>query len=90
MDGYLGLALVPLFAWACVAAVRRSKPLFLLYAAPPLVMLGLHAAVANQYTRYNLILIGPFSVGAAWMIARMTASLAERRRSRSTATGVSV
>ena len=42
-------------------AVRRSKPLFLLYAAPPLVMLGLHAAVANHYTRYNLILIGPFA-----------------------------
>ena len=57
-------------------AVRRSKPLFLLYAAPPLVMLALHAAVANHYTRYNLILIGPFAAGAAWMIARMTASLA--------------
>ena len=83
VGGYLGLALVPLFAWACVTAVRRSKPLFLLYAAPPLVMLALHAAVANQYTRYNLILIGPFSAGAAWMIARMTTSLAERRRSRS-------
>ena len=34
-------------------------------------MLGLHAAVANQYTRYNLILIGPFSVGAAWLIGRV-------------------
>ena len=32
--GYLGLALVPLFVWACVTAVRRSQPLFLLYAAP--------------------------------------------------------
>jgi hypothetical protein len=28
----------------------------------------LHAAVANHYTRYNLILIGPYSVGAAWII----------------------
>jgi hypothetical protein len=32
-------------------------------------MLGLHAAVANHYTRYNLILIGPFAVGAAWIMA---------------------
>jgi hypothetical protein len=42
-------------------------------------MLGLHAAVANHYTRYNLILIGPFSAGAAWMIVRLTTYLAERR-----------
>jgi hypothetical protein len=62
---------VPLFAWACVAAMRRSKPLFLIYAAPPVVMLGLHAAVANPSTRYNLILIGPFAAGTAWMITRM-------------------
>ena len=34
-------------------------------------MLGVHAAVANPSTRYNLILIGPFAVGAAWMITRM-------------------
>jgi hypothetical protein len=34
-------------------------------------MLGLHAAVANHYPRYNLILIGPFSVGAAWVITRL-------------------
>jgi len=32
-------------------------------------MLGLHAAVANHYTRYNLILIGPFSAAAAWFIS---------------------
>jgi uncharacterized membrane protein (UPF0136 family) len=71
VGGLLGLALVPLFAWACVAAIRRSKPLFLLYAAPAVTMLGLHAAVANHSTRYNLILIGPFAVGAAWMMTRM-------------------
>jgi uncharacterized membrane protein (DUF441 family) len=71
VGGLLGLALVPLFACACVAAIRRSKPLFLIYSAPPVVMLGLHAAVANPSTRYNLILIGPFAAGAAWMITRM-------------------
>jgi hypothetical protein len=70
VGGLLGLALVPLFVGACIAALRQSKPLFLFYAAPPLAMLALHAALANEYTRYNLILIGPFSAGAAWLIAR--------------------
>jgi hypothetical protein len=62
------LVLIPLFACACVRAVRKSQPLLLLYAAPAVVMLALHAAVANQTTRYNLILIGPFAVGAAWLV----------------------
>jgi hypothetical protein len=67
--GLWSLALVPLFGWACVRAARQSLPLLLLYAAPAVVMLGLHAAVANHYTRYNLILVGPFAVGAAWIIS---------------------
>jgi hypothetical protein len=78
VGGLLGLALVPLFAAACVMAVRRSKPLFLLYATPPFVMLALHAALANHYTRYNLVLIGPFCAGAAWIIVE--AAAAWRRR----------
>jgi uncharacterized membrane protein (DUF441 family) len=82
VGGWFGLALVPLFGCACVMAVRRSKPLFLLYAAPAVVMLALHAAVANHYTRYNLILIGPFAVGAAWLMAQIVPSaMAARRRS---------
>jgi hypothetical protein len=82
--GLLGLALVPLFAGACILAVRRSKPLFLLYAAPAVVMLGLHAAVANHYTRYNLILIGPMSAGAAWIIVQMAATGRRRQVSAQT------
>jgi hypothetical protein len=69
VGGWLGLAIVPLFATACVVAYRRSKPLLLLYATPALVMLGLHAALASFYTRYNLALIGSFSAAAAWLIA---------------------
>jgi hypothetical protein len=61
--------LFPLFGWACVRAARQSHPLLLLYAAPAAVMLCFHAVAANQSTRYNLILIGPFSVGAAWIIS---------------------
>jgi hypothetical protein len=43
-------------------------------------MLGLHAAVANHYTRYNLILIGPFAIGAAWIIAASLPSVRWRSR----------
>jgi hypothetical protein len=74
------LALIPLFGWACIRAVRRRKPLLLLYAAPALVMLALHALVANHYTRYNLILIGPYSVGAAWLIRDWIANWRSRAR----------
>jgi hypothetical protein len=43
-------------------------------------MLALHAAVANHYTRYNLILIGPFAVGAAWLMAQIVPSAVAARR----------
>jgi hypothetical protein len=79
VGGWLGLVMVPLFAAACVAAHRWSKPLFLLYAMPALVMLGLHATLASFYTRYNLALIGPFSAASAWLIA----SIVTRVRSQS-------
>lgn len=65
----VALLTIPLFAWACARAPGQTKPLLLLYAAPAIVMLGLHAVVANHYTRYNLILIGPLTVGAAWVIS---------------------
>lgn len=65
----VGLALVPLFAYASMRALRLGEPMLLLYAAPAIIMLGLHGAVANHYTRYNLILIGPMAVGAAWIIS---------------------
>jgi hypothetical protein len=81
VGGWLSLLLVPVFAVACVIAWKRRQPLFLLYAAPAVVMLGAHAALANYQTRYNLALIGPFSVAAAWLIV----SAAARVRSRSQA-----
>jgi hypothetical protein len=62
------LLLLPLFVVSVGQAVRAREPLLLLYAAPAVAMLILHAAVGNHYTRYNLILIGPYSVGAAWII----------------------
>ena len=50
--------------------MRRRRALFLIYAAPAILLVGVHAAIANHYPRYNLGLIGPFAVGAAWVIAR--------------------
>jgi hypothetical protein len=64
----LGLVLLPLFVLTCVITRRECRSVLLGYSAPSLLMLAAHAAVANHYTRYNLVLIGPFSVAAAWML----------------------
>jgi len=65
----VALVMIPLFGCACVRAIRQRQSMLLFYAAPAIIMLGLHALVANHYTRYNLILIGPFAVGAASLIS---------------------
>ena len=74
------LAFIPLFGFAGVCAVRRRQPLLLLYAVPAIVMLALHALVANHYTRYNLILIGPYAVGSAWVMYEWIANWRSRAR----------
>jgi hypothetical protein len=71
VGSFFGLFLLPAFALGCARAPRESRLLLLLYSAPAFMMLGLHAAVANHYTRYNLILIGPLSIGAAWFISSL-------------------
>lgn len=63
------LVLVPLFVWACLRAVQTRQPLLLFYAAPAIAMLGLDALIGNHYTRYNLILMGPYAAGAAWIMS---------------------
>jgi hypothetical protein len=66
--GIVTLLLLPLFVLSVLQAARAREPSLIFYAAPAVLMLALHAAVANHYTRYNLILIGPYSVGAALII----------------------
>jgi hypothetical protein len=66
--GFVTLLLLPLFVVSLLQTARAREPGLMVYAAPAVLMLALHAAVANHYTRYNLILIGPYSVGAAWII----------------------
>jgi hypothetical protein len=67
VGGPFALLLVPLF-WCALLRAPTPRRLLLLYSAGGFVMLGLHGLVANHYTRYNLILIGPFSAAAAWMM----------------------
>ena len=82
-DGIVTLLLLPLFVVSLLRAVRAREPGLIFYAAPAILMLALHTAVGNHYTRYNLILIGPYSVGAAWIIC--SAPLYGRWRARSLA-----
>jgi hypothetical protein len=83
--GTVTLLLLPLFVISVLQAVRTREPSLIFYAAPAVLMLALHAAVANHYTRYNLILLGPYSVGAAWIIC--SALPYARWRARSLASG---
>jgi len=71
VGGAFGLLLVPLFAAATVLARGPPQRLLLIYSAPAIAMLGLHALIANGETRYNLILIGPLATAGAWAALRM-------------------
>ena len=64
VGGTLGLLLIPAFVAGVLMARDAQLRLLLLYSAPAFAMLGLHALIANHYTRYNLILIGPLAAGA--------------------------
>jgi hypothetical protein len=61
-------AAVAALVLSLIQAVLTREPGLMFYAAPAVLMLGLHTAVGNHYTRYNLILLGPYSIGAAWII----------------------
>ncbi len=71
--GIVTLLLLPLFLISAVKTARAGKPALLFYATPAIVMLVLDAAVGNHYTRYNLILIGPYAAGAAAIICSVLA-----------------
>jgi hypothetical protein len=66
--------------WACRRAIYHSRPLFLLYAIPAFCMLGVHVVLANHDLRYNLMLIGPYAAGAAWIVIEQASSLMARCR----------
>ena len=66
--GIVTLLLLPLFLISAVKKARAGEPALLFYATPAILMLILDAAVGNHYTRYNLILIGPYAAGAAAFI----------------------
>jgi hypothetical protein len=78
VGGAFSLLVLPLAAWGLMRAVRRRRWLLVAYAVPALVLVGVHGVLANHYPRYNLGLIGPMAVAAAWLVidaaARRTAA----------------
>jgi hypothetical protein len=70
VSGAWSLLMLPLFVAGCLLAGRRY-PLLLYYAAPAVLMISLHAIVANHYSRYNLGMIGPMAVAACALAARL-------------------
>lgn len=79
VGGALSLLLLPAFVFGVLVARDEKLRLLMLYSAPAFVMLGLHALIANHYTRYNLILIGPLTAGTTLLVLT---GLARRRRVR--------
>jgi hypothetical protein len=77
VGGGLGLLLVPLFAAVVVVGGGPAHRLLLVYSTPAFAMLAMHALIANHYTRYNLILIGPIAAAAAFPLK----AILERRNS---------
>jgi hypothetical protein len=80
--GIWSLIALPLFAFVLMQSYRQRNPVLLLYGAPAIVMLGLHAAVANHYSRYNLGLVGPLSVAAAMVVLEFLTRRARLRGTR--------
>ena len=68
VGGTVGVLLVPGFVLGVLMARDTRLKLLLLYSTPAFVMLGLHALIANHYTRYNLILIGPLATGVTLIV----------------------
>lgn len=62
------LLVLPIFAVSVATAIQKRVWLFIGYSVPPLMFVFVHGAVANHYTRYNLPLIGPAAIGAAWIL----------------------
>jgi hypothetical protein len=68
VGGALGLLLIPAFFAGALMMQGQKLKLLLAYSAPAFSMLVLHALIANHYTRYNLILIGPLAAGATSLV----------------------
>jgi hypothetical protein len=72
VSGLFSVLLLPVFAVALPLAARRH-PVMLFYAVPGLLLALLYGVLANHYPRYNLGLIGPIAVAAAWFAVDLVA-----------------
>jgi 4-amino-4-deoxy-L-arabinose transferase-like glycosyltransferase len=74
-----GLVAIPLFAIACILALRRRWTEFFIFAIPPWFMLGFHAFTSVNVTRYNLILIPCLSLAVAVLLDLGIRHIQERK-----------
>lgn len=65
---YWGLICVPTSVVVLAKAVRRRWWTLLIFSAPGWFLLGFHAFVSTNVTRYNVIMVPAISVAAAWQI----------------------
>jgi 4-amino-4-deoxy-L-arabinose transferase-like glycosyltransferase len=70
VNHYWGLVLCVVCVVVTVRALRAGNHGMLLVTLPGWFMLLFHASVAINQTRYNLILILPYSIAGAWLIER--------------------
>ena len=74
-----GLVCLELYMWRLILALRRRERDFLLVALPALFMLLFNAAVSVNQTRYNLMLIVPYSLAAAEALRTLASKIKKYR-----------
>lgn len=68
---YFGLLCAPMLGGRLIGDLRRRHYDLLLFTAPAIFMLALHAALSVNISRYNVGLIPPMSIAAALALSRV-------------------
>ncbi len=68
---YFGLLCAPMLAGRLIGDLRRRHYDLMLFTAPAIFMLALHAALSVNISRYNVGLIPPMSMAAALVLSRV-------------------
>jgi hypothetical protein len=68
---YFGLLCAPMLGGRLIADLRARHYDLALFAAPAIFMLGLHAALSVNISRYNVGLIPPMSIAAALVLSKV-------------------
>jgi hypothetical protein len=68
---YFGLFCAPMLGGRLIADLRRQHYDLMLFTAPAIFMLALHAALSVNIARYNVGLIPPMSIAAALVLSKL-------------------